>query len=513
VGRLSVQAAVVVIAIVLVQRAARRWLTPQWRYALWTVLLLRLLVVYAFPASFSIYNATEWAATASVSPAPVVDSSPTAQRSTPAEVQYVSLPATRQATSFNLSGNGVRKGLAAVWVAGMLVLGGTVVSQTRRAARAVSQGMLVTDAAALSLLESCRKSLGLRTWLTLVETQAVKTPTLMGALRPKLLLPQGLRASLSEGQLRHVFLHELMHFKRGDIWSGWLMNLLLVVHWFNPVLWWARRRILGDRECACDAAVLAALEKGERGAYGETMLDLAERLVLSRWAPGMAGILETSSNFKRRIDMIAGYKPRTRRATVVGLGLLLLLGAVGLTNAKGNEPILSAEKAEMMGRVEDFFCHNGRDISARKSLEWGDVEKDKDGNRSIRYMCEARIWDKETMILNAVFTFKPSGEFVSMEKVAGYPKKKEAKAVDTASKEGLQALVEDFFQNNFRDITARKTLEWGDLETLQDGNKAIRYKYEARIWDKETVVQNKRFVFKPDGEFVRVEDVEAAPAK
>ncbi|GEM_PF-4509191 len=70
----------------------------------------------------------------------------------------------------------------------------------------------------------------------------------------------------------------------------------------------------------------------------------------------------------------------------------------------------------------------------------------------------------------------------------------------------LQGFVEDFFSANYRDITARKTLEWGKVQKLDNGNWQIRYKYEATIWNKDKVIQDKLFTFTPEGGFVEVKD-------
>jgi hypothetical protein len=168
---------------------------------------------------------------------------------------------------------------------------------------------------------------------------------------------------------------------------------------------------------------------------------------------------------------------------------------------------LTAGKAELMGRVEDFFMHNFRDISAKKSLEWSEPVIGAAGERSIRYMYEARIWDKKTLIGCQTFTFDKEGKCLRYQDAEGYPKSKQEKLVDTTSKKGVTALVEDFFQNNFRDITARESMEWGDLEKTPEGNVAIRYKYRAKIWDKDTMVKNQVFTFSPKGEFVSIKDV------
>jgi hypothetical protein len=155
---------------------------------------------------------------------------------------------------------------------------------------------------------------------------------------------------------------------------------------------------------------------------------------------------------------------------------------------------IPVDKARMMAWVEDFFAHNYRDITKRDTLEWGDVNSSADGNLSIRYKYRATIWDKDIVTNNEVFTFDPQGKFVSVKKVYANPK------------ERMMALVGKFFANNFRDITSRETLDWGDVRTTADGNTSIRYQYRARIWDKETVTNNQVFTFDAQDKFVSVKD-------
>jgi beta-lactamase regulating signal transducer with metallopeptidase domain len=78
---------------------------------------------------------------------------------------------------------------------------------------------------------------------------------------------------------------------------------------------------------------------------------------------------------------------------------------------------------------------------------------------------------------------------------------------DTSTKEGMKRLVEDFFSRNYKDITRRKTLEWGEVGTDKDGNRFIRYKYEATIWGKDVITVDQVFTFSPEGRFISVEKV------
>ena len=190
------------------------------------------------------------------------------------------------------------------------------------------------------------------------------------------------------------------------------------------------------------------------------------------------------------------------RITVVTAFVLMLLPAA----APGEDSALSNDKAEMMGRVEDFFLHNFRDITWRRSLAWGDVQTEADGARSISYQYEAKIWDKETMIMKQSFTFAADGKFLKSSNAPGFPKKQEPAVVDVTTQKGMIALVEDFFSKNFRDITARDTIEWGPAGKDEKGNSTIRYKYNATIWGKEKKVMDQVFTFNSKGEFVSVKD-------
>jgi hypothetical protein len=189
----------------------------------------------------------------------------------------------------------------------------------------------------------------------------------------------------------------------------------------------------------------------------------------------------------------------------------IVLGAQAAREAAPKMPAVDAAKAELMGRVEDFFMHNYRDVSARKTLEWSDVTKDEKGNLTIHYKYLATIWDREKMTIEDIFTFDSKGNFVSVQKAEGYPQKYAPEPADTGTQEGLKKLVEKFFSENFVDVTSRKTMEWGQRGVKADGNVYIRYMYEATIWGKDKSIMNQVFTFTPKGDYVSYENVKGYP--
>ncbi len=185
----------------------------------------------------------------------------------------------------------------------------------------------------LDLLEDCKQEMGVYAPLALIETDAAASPALYGFIRPRLLLPAGLTESFSLPELRHVFLHELGHVKRGDIPLNWLTTLLLILHWFNPLVWYAFRRMQADRELACDALALSYSGDRERQFYGRTVIKVLEHFSCPARSPDMVGILENRNQMKARIRMIKKFE-KTNGWPVAAVALFIGLALVGFTGAQ-----------------------------------------------------------------------------------------------------------------------------------------------------------------------------------
>ena len=109
----------------------------------------------------------------------------------------------------------------------------------------------------------------------LLACPGLEVPMLTGLVAPALMLPQN--ASPEDG-LDYALLHELIHYRRRDIWLKALAMLTVSVHWFNPVMWLMVRQVDRDIELACDEMALTVLPEEERLAYGETILQAAARV-------------------------------------------------------------------------------------------------------------------------------------------------------------------------------------------------------------------------------------------
>ncbi len=353
--RSTIQAGMVICLILLIQALLRNRLTARWHYALWLILVVRMVLPWAPQSRFSIYNLTAWqtksnvpaqvATEADVEPAKAPRESsvgpPITAETEPAataEGQITHSPAAIGAsraiansaahTLFGFSGV-----LPFVWLAGAVLLGGYIVVCNLRLWRAASGECPSTDKETLDLLEECRAAMGLRTIVALVPSEKVNTPILLGFVRPRLLVPRNITKKLTREELRYVFLHELAHVKRHDIALGWLTALLQVLHWFNPLVWLAFHRMRSNRESACDALVLSRMQGDGAQNYGLAIVSLLEHFSVPQPLPGLAGILESKSQLKRRIAMITQFKHNSYRWSPLAAVLIVVLACISLPDA------------------------------------------------------------------------------------------------------------------------------------------------------------------------------------
>ena len=353
--RTTLQASLLICLIFLFQAVLRNKLGARWHYCLWLLLLIRMAMPWAPQSRVSVFNLipqslpqrqTEYIQQDVGDDAVSSDAaSPSTAESTPVSttevVQDTSkaitvAPETGKETESQLKPLFSRAAdiLPLVWLTGALALAVYVCANNFNLLRIVKRERPLTDQKILDLLEDCKAEMGIRIILGVVATDKVKSPALFGFIRPRLLLPAGMLEALSPKELRHVFLHELAHLKRHDIYIGWLMSLLQVLHWFNPLIWLAFYRVRTDRELACDALVLARTQSGQAKDYGRTIVSLLERFSRSQRLPAMAGILETKAQLKRRIIMIARFKKNSYQWSLWAIVLIIILACISLPDAR-----------------------------------------------------------------------------------------------------------------------------------------------------------------------------------
>ena len=192
----------------------------------------------------------------------------------------------------------------------------------------------IKDPSLRKLYDQCCAELGITKKPELFRTSILKSPVMSGVIRPSIYLPAHLLCDMRQSHapsspaLRHMLLHELVHYKQKDALTNGLINLFHLLYWSNPAVWFAVNEVRNDREIACDAAVLKVL--GEKNAfdYGNTLLNLAEKISMDIFS-SVSGMSGNMRQMTRRIRHIAAYRRPTRtmaiKSACIGLATAALL--------------------------------------------------------------------------------------------------------------------------------------------------------------------------------------------
>lgn len=336
-----------ILAVLLLRRLLRGRIGPGLQYALWLLVLVRLLLPVSFGAArVSVQNlvrdADERAASQVVTyvnqtaPDPVPSEPAPAQSATaqPQYTQSAAAPQPQPEAPLTVTARPVTllDILRCAWYAGMAAMALWLIA-TNLAFRA----RLAKRARRIEY-PGCK--------LPLYITEAVETPCLFGVLRPAIYLTP--EAASEPETLAHSVEHELTHYRHGDhIWAL-LRCLCLVLHWYDPLVWLAAALSRRDAELACDEATIRRLGEAERAAYGRTLIRISceRRATLLRTATTMnCG----KRGLRERIALIA-KRPKTAAYALV----ILILAAIAVTGctftgAQAGEPDLEGFIAENSG--------------------------------------------------------------------------------------------------------------------------------------------------------------------
>lgn len=156
----------------------------------------------------------------------------------------------------------------------------------------------------------------------LYEVWNLKTPFVLGFIRPKIYIPSG----LSEEEKSYIILHEQTHIKRFDHIVKLIAFFLVCVHWFNPLVWTAFLLMSTDMEMSCDERVLKEMGSTIKHGYSTSLLTLATRQHQISPSPLAFG----EGSLTGRIKNILNYKKPATWVTAVSILLLAVL-IIGFT--------------------------------------------------------------------------------------------------------------------------------------------------------------------------------------
>lgn len=179
--------------------------------------------------------------------------------------------------------------------------------------------------------------------LPVYAAEGLPSPCLFGLFRPAIYLTSE-AAQLPEGQQWHILAHELTHYRHGDHLWAVLRCLALALHWYNPLVWLAVICSKRDGELACDEGTVQRLGEGERIPYGRTLVDLVARRSLRPGDLISCSTAMTGGNktIQQRIAQLV-KKPETKKTALFAAAALVALAALFTFGGGTQDRTLSRE--------------------------------------------------------------------------------------------------------------------------------------------------------------------------
>jgi beta-lactamase regulating signal transducer with metallopeptidase domain len=338
---ISLHASILIAVLITLRPVIKSFLPPRWVYALWFVLIARLMLVEV-PSWQSVGN-------------PVLEVPLKVVQSLSLNDAPLSRIVSTSAPAEALSGSSAftwTETLALFWLAGAVFLLARISVENFRWLNRLAKAPDVTAPEIIDLLEECGQEMGVRS-VRLVQLSGFASPSMTGLFRPVIVLPDDFLQHFKPAELRWILLHEMTHYKRGDLFVQLLCQILQAVHWFNPFVWYAFSSMRTDRELACDASVLDRQIRATTRDYGHTLIKVAETYPRSFLAPGFLGVTEDKTDLHERVIKISSHRRPGLTWIISGIILCTLLALFFLTNAT------SAPPHQATAKIQVFTSTNG----------------------------------------------------------------------------------------------------------------------------------------------------------
>ena len=178
---------------------------------------------------------------------------------------------------------------------------------------------LIQDESIITSLEICKKKLNINRKIILKECSFIRSPMITGIFAPVIIIP---KMNQYLDKLEIVLTHELIHYKRKDLWIKIMPLIANVINWLNPVVYILRNKINIICELSLDEQIIKNMDKVKRKYYGEIILEQIEYSQNKSLSLG-ASVCKSRRELEKRLKNIIFFKKS--RKLIVGISLIAVV--------------------------------------------------------------------------------------------------------------------------------------------------------------------------------------------
>lgn len=229
--------------------------------------------------------------------------------------------------------------IVAIWLLGVVLLSSRLLVSWVRAKRLIHRESRPASREWQRIAAHLSEALGLRRAVTLLESAAVEVPSVIGSLRPIILLPASALTGMTPEQIEMVLAHEMAHIRRHDFLTNLLQAVVETLMFYHPAVWWISRQVRVERENCCDDLAVAVCGNPIQYARALTRLEELRASALPVVVAANGGSL------LERIRRIAAGRAEGTTSSSRWAAAVAMLAILGLAVAVPSLPAL-AERQE-----------------------------------------------------------------------------------------------------------------------------------------------------------------------
>lgn len=307
---MSLTASYVALAVILIRLSLKR--VPKiYSYMLWVIVFFRMICPISFESVMSLVPTRSNTIQKNIGymKSPKIYSGMGSIDNTVNNIIHQTLPSANEAASVNPMQIELYMG-SIIWIVGIIIIVLYSVISFVRLYKGIETATIVEE--------------------NVYETDRIRTPFVLGFLKPRIYLPLG----IEDRNYEYIISHEKTHIKRKDYIIKPIYFMAVILHWFNPLMWLSYYFMTKDMEMSCDEEVMKLRGEGIKADYAKLLFDLSvkQSSLLSPIAFG-------ENNTKSRIKNVINYK-KPRFWVIAIASILLTIAFIGLiTNPKEEQGV------------------------------------------------------------------------------------------------------------------------------------------------------------------------------
>lgn len=272
-------------------------------YALWMVVLFRLMCPFSFKSNISLMPVNAGVIPENIiNEYSVIDAGISVADNAVNNSVHPALMPLNTASGFNMM-EAIIEGVSIVWIMGIIIFTVYGITSYFKLKNILNASTLVED--------------------NIFETDRIEIPFVLGIIKPKIYIP----VNLLHNELNYIIKHEQTHIKRFDHIIKLISFFSLALHWFNPLIWLSFFLMSKDMEMSCDESVMRNIDEDIRINYSNSLLSLSVK---------QSGLLVPlafgESNVKTRIKNILSYKKPSKLILAASVIIVVCIAVLLSTN-------------------------------------------------------------------------------------------------------------------------------------------------------------------------------------